>query len=311
MTTNGKAAARWRFVRGSVSTGFRAPTPGQQNGFNISTRFDPEIGALVNNGTIPSISAVAMLRGGAPLEPETSVNYTLGTVVGGGEWTVTADYFRIDVSDRIGITSNFTLGDHEIAGLLAEGVTAARDLRRFRFFTNAFSTTSRGVDVVGTYTPVALRGRTSVTAVLNYTTTEITDNEKGLLDDRRLAEYAYALPRIRWNLGLSQAVGPVHVIGRVSYFGGWYDYDSGFGRAFAPAAGIDEGFFEGRPTVDIEASVEVLQNTRVAVGAQNILDTYPQESARAMSVGERYSEYTPWGFNGAYYYLRLSHGWGR
>ena len=98
-TVNGKAAGRWRFVRGSVSTGFRAPTPGQQNGFNISTRFDPGLDALVNNGTIPSISAVAMLRGGVPLRPETSVNYTLGMVADGGQWTLSADYFRIDVSD--------------------------------------------------------------------------------------------------------------------------------------------------------------------------------------------------------------------
>ena len=121
-----------RHDAGSVSTGFRAPTPGQQNGFNISTRFDPELGALVNNGTIPSISAVAMLRGGAPLEPETSVNYTLGAVVGGGEWTVTADYFRIDVSDRIGITSNFTLDDHEIAAQSSATARSATPTRSSR-----------------------------------------------------------------------------------------------------------------------------------------------------------------------------------
>ena len=309
-TVNAKVAARWRFVRGSVSTGFRAPTPGQQNGFNISTRFDPELDALINNGTIPSISPVAMLRGGTPLEPETSVNYTAGMVADTGEWTLSADYFRIDVSDRIGITSNFTLGDNEIAGLLAEGIAAARDLRRFRFFTNAFSTSSQGMDLVTTYTPVALRGRTSVSAVLNYTDTEVTDNEKLLLNERRLAEYAYALPRIRWNVGLTQTIGRVQTIGRLSYFGGWYDYDSGFGTVFMPAGGIENGFFDGRPILDLEASVDLTAGTSVAVGAQNALDTYPGESARAMSVGERYSEYTPWGFNGAYYYVRLGYRWG-
>ena len=165
--------------------------------------------------------------------------------------------------------------------------------------------------MVGTYTPVALRGRTSLTAVLNYTETEVTDNGMGLLDDRRLAEYAYALPRFRWNVGVTQTLGRVRVIGRVSYFGGWYDYDSGYGMVFTPAGGIDAGFFEGRPTVDLEAGFELFEGTRLAVGAQNLLDAYPQESARAMSVGERYSEYTPWGFNGAYYYVRLGHGWGR
>ncbi len=73
-------SARVGFVRAGVSTGFRAPTPGQQNGFNISTIFDPALGDLVNNGTIPSNSPVAALRGGVPLSPETSVNYTAGVV---------------------------------------------------------------------------------------------------------------------------------------------------------------------------------------------------------------------------------------
>ena len=63
-----------------MSSGFRAPTPGQQNGFNISTIFDPALGDLVNNGTIPSISPVAALRGGEPLAPEKSINYTAGVV---------------------------------------------------------------------------------------------------------------------------------------------------------------------------------------------------------------------------------------
>ena len=62
-----------------------------------------------------------------------------------GRSTFTADYFRIHVSDRIGITSNFTLEDAEIDALLAQGVDAARDLRRFRFFTTAFATRSQGI----------------------------------------------------------------------------------------------------------------------------------------------------------------------
>ena len=206
-TMNSKLSGRVGFVRASVSSGFRAPTPGQQNGFNISTIFDPALGDLVNNGTIPSISPVAALRGGVPLAPETSINYTAGVVVDTGPFTFTADYFRITVSDRIGITSNFTLTTEEIDTLLAEGVTAARDLRRFRFFTNAFATASQGIDLVSTFTPVAWRGNTSISVVFNYTDTAVTDNDKGLLNDRRLAEFAYALPRTRWNIGLTQQVG--------------------------------------------------------------------------------------------------------
>ena len=309
-TTNGKVSARVGFVRASVSSGFRAPTPGQQNGFNIATIFDPALGDLVNNGTIPSISPVAALRGGVPLQPEKSLNYTAGVAFDTGPFNLTADYFRIDVSDRIGITSNFTLTDAEIDGLLAEGIDSARDLRTFRFFTNAFSTASQGIDLVTTFTPLALRGNTTISAVFNYTDTEVTDNEMGLLGDRRLAEFAYALPRTRWNVGVNQRFGRMTLLGRVNYFGGWYDYDSGFAQAFLPSAGIEQGFFDGRPVVDLELSIALGGGTTLAVGGQNAFNTYPQVTARAMSVGEKYSEYTPWGFNGAYYYVRIGYGWG-
>ena len=309
-TVNGKLSARVGFLRASLSSGFRAPTPGQQNGFNISTIFDPAIGDLVNNGVIPSISPVAALRGGRPLEPEKSVNYTAGMVFDTGPFNFTADYFRIDVSDRIGITSNFSLMNAEVDSLLAQGVDSARDLRNFRFFTNAFSTRSSGLDLVSTFTPIALRGNTTISAVFNYTNTDVTGNEQGLLNNRRLAEYAYSLPKFRWNIALTQHIGRVSVLGRVNYHGGWYDYDSGFAQTYLPSGGIDQGFFSGRPIVDLEANIPLGSATTLAVGGQNVFGTYPAESARAMSVGEKYSEYTPWGFNGGYYYVRLSYKWG-
>ena len=309
-TTNGKVSGRVGFVRASVSSGFRAPTPGQQNGFNIATIFDPALGDLVNNGTIPSNSPVAALRGGVPLRPETSINYTAGVVFDTGLFNFTADYFRIDVSDRIGITSNFTLENDEIDALLAQGVDAARDLKRFRFFTNAFATRSQGIDLVSTFTPIALRGNTVISAVFNYTDTKVTNNDQGLLNDRRLTEFAYALPRTRWNIGLTQRMGRMSFLGRVNYYGGWYDYDSGFARLYTPSGGIDNGFFGGKPVVDLELTIDAGASATVTVGAQNAFNTYPHESARAMSVGEKYSEYTPWGFNGAYYYVRLRYGWG-
>ena len=202
-TTNGKLSGRFRFVRGSVSTGFRAPPPGQQNGLQIQSWFDPTVGDLVNNAVIPSISPVALLRGGAPLEPETSVNYTAGVVFGGGPFTLTADYFRIDVSDRIGITSNFTLTPAETAAVVAGGFEAAESVRNYRFFTNAFGTTSQGVDVVSTWTPLALRGEHRHQRCLQSHRHRGDGQRQELLDGRRLAEYAYALPRTSWNVGVT------------------------------------------------------------------------------------------------------------
>ena len=49
-------------LRAAVSSGFRAPTPGQQNAFNVTTAFID--GQLTNNGVVPSTSAVAVARGG-------------------------------------------------------------------------------------------------------------------------------------------------------------------------------------------------------------------------------------------------------
>ena len=111
------------------------------------------------------------------------------------------------MADRIGITSNFLLTDAEIASLVAGGFDAAESVRNFRFFTNAFATMSQGIDVVSTWTPLALRGNTVVSAVFNYTDTRVTDNRRGLLDGRRLAEYAYSLPRTRGNVGVTQRMG--------------------------------------------------------------------------------------------------------
>ena len=310
-TTNGKVSGRVGFVRGSVSTGFRAPTPGQQHGLHIQSWFDPTVGDLVNNAVIPSISPVALLRGGAPLEPETSINYTAGLVFGTGPFTLTADYFRIDVSDRLGITSNFTLTPAEIAEVVAGGFEAAQSVRNYRFFTNAFGTTSQGVDVVSTWTPLALRGDTVISAVFNHTDTEVTDNVKGLLDGRRRAEYAYALPRTRWNVGVTQRLGRASLLGRLSYYSGWYDYDSGRGTVFDPSGGLEQGFFDGRPIVDLELSVPLGQGATLAVGGQNVFDTYSQVSVIANAVGEQYSEYMPWGYSGAYYYVRIGYDWGR
>ena len=134
-TLNGKLAGRYEFtddlaVRGSVSTGFRAPTPGQQNAFNVSTEYDLQLMDLVNNGTIPSTSRVAQLRGGTPLEPERSINYGLGMVIDTGPFKFTTDYFRIDLSDRLALTQLFTLDPEGVDSLIAEGITSNSHVSR-------------------------------------------------------------------------------------------------------------------------------------------------------------------------------------
>ena len=302
-TVNGKLSGRYRFLdalslRASMSSGFRAPTPGQQNGFNLSTVFDPAVGDLVERGTIPSIFPMAQLRGGRPLEPEQSVNYALGVVLEDGPLTFTADYFRIDLSDRIAVTQDFTLTPAEVDQLLDAGVENARGLASFRFFTNEISTSTQGIDLVFSYAPPGLNGDTVFSAVFNHTTTEVTRYNPELLNaSRRVRELQEALPKNRWNSSVNQQIGPLDVLGRVNYYGAWFDWDSA------------QTLFSGKPVFDIEVAVPFAERTILAFGAQNAFNTFPDVSPNATSVGERYSEYTPWGFNGAYYYVRLSYTW--
>ena len=217
------------------------------------------------------------------------------------------------MSDRIGITSNFTLTPAEVAEMVAGGFETAETVTNYRFFTNAFGTTSQGIDIVSTWTPLALRGNTVISAVFNHTDTEVTDNALGLLDGRRLAEYAYALPRTRWNVGVTQRLGRgERLLGRLSYYSGWYDYDSGVtGTVFDSLGRPRPGLLRraGR-VVDVELSVALGRGTTLSIGGQNVFDTYAQESVIANLVGERYSEYMPWGYSGAYHYVRLGYGWG-
>ena len=184
-TTNGKLSARYALtdavaIRGGVSTGFRAPTPGQQNTLNVQTTIDPTALQLVDSANVPSTFLAAQLKGGQPLEPETSANTTAGLVVDTGPFTLTADYFRVDVENRLALSQTITLNDDERELLLSEGITSARTLQFFRLFVNDFSSRNQGVDLVSTYAPPALGGGTVFSFTFNYTHTELT-KESALL----------------------------------------------------------------------------------------------------------------------------------
>ena len=302
LTTNGKVSGRYQIaaalaLRGSVSTGFRAPTPGQANVFNTSVEFDQETNDSVFNVTLPPVRTVAGLYGGTALQPERSVNVTAGAVVESGPFTLTADYFHIDLRDRIGLSQNFRFTPREVAILVSEGVESARDLRHFRFFTNAFDTRTQGVDVVGTWTPPALDGRTSLSVIVNRTVSRVTDFDPGTLDDIRIRELQEAVPRTRWNAAVTHDFGPVRLLGRLNFYGGWWDTED-FLR------------YAGKHLLDVEASVPLRAGTTLAFGGQNVLDTYPDEHPLARQrLGNRYSQFTPFGFNGGFYYVRVAHAW--
>ena len=285
-------------VRGSYSTGFRAPTPGQQNAFNITTEFNFEKNDLVNNGTVPSTSrAVGLvlgLDGGGPsLDAEKSVNLSAGLVVDLGIASATIDYFNIKVSDRLTVSQDFALTEEQRAQLIAEGLTSAAGLQEFRFFTNDFDSATNGIDLVVS-APV---GSGTLNLAYNYTSSEVTDHNPDVLDALRLKELEENLPKQRGNLTLTQAVTDRwDALGRASYFGSWYDSE-------------DDETYNGKVLFDLETSVSFGDDSSaIAVGAQNILNTYPDENPNAAStIGNKYSQFSPFGFGGAFWYVKYSY----
>ena len=66
----------------------------------------------------------------------------------------------------------------------------------------------------------------------------------------------------------------------------------------------------GKTLLDLELAYTFERGITFAIGGHNVFNTYPDENPIALYVGERYSEYSPFGFNGAYYYARLSYSFG-
>ena len=302
-------------IRGSYSTGFRAPTPGQQNAFNVTTEFG-EGSKLINKGTIPSTHGAAKLVGGKVLEPEKSKNLTVGTVLSHSFVSITIDYFNITVEDRLAPSKDFQRGtdimDADIDKLVAEGITSAKNLQEFRFFTNEFETQTQGIDLVVTV-PVV---KGALSFAYNLTSTEVTDYNPDILDDDRINKLQEALPRHRGNVTLTQALTDnLGVLGRVNYYGSWYE--SGFGEqiTYGPAV-----------LVDLEASISFVENLGITIGVNNVLNVEPDNAtdinadnvlgvkevedataAVGAAVGRPFGEYSPYGFGGAFWYAKVGY----
>ena len=281
-------------LRGSYSTGFRAPTPGQQNAFNITTEFDLALNDLVNNGTVPSNSRAAELKGGKPLDAEKSVNISAGLVFNLGTVSATIDYFDIRVRDRLTVSQNFELTDEERAQLISEGITSAAGLQGFQFFTNDFDSANRGIDVVVS----APAGTGTLSLAYNYTASEVTDHNPEILDAVQIKALEEGLPRQRGNLTLTQTLADNwNALGRASYYGSFFDFRDG-------------ETYDGKVLLDLESTVTFNDDrSRITIGGQNILNTYPDENPHAAGgpsggPGNKYSQYSPFGFSGAFWYVK-------
>jgi iron complex outermembrane recepter protein len=283
-------------LRATYATGFRAPTIGQQNFSTITTTFGPD-GTLVSSGTVPPTSGPALLRGGGPLQPETSDSFTLGIAYEPEAFSITLDYFKIDMEDRITQSAAQSLTPAEAAQLEAEGFSAA-GLTSFRFFTNDFETTTEGIDVVVSL-PLELTsgGASTLNFAGNWTDNEVTANTSGLLGPTEIQQIEDGIPKTRANATLSHAEDKWRGYVRLNYYGA---YEEAHLNSLARL--IDAGAVF---TIDVEAGFVVGDNIELIIGAQNLLDEFPESNPFAGATGARYSITSPMGFNGGFYYGKV------
>ena len=235
-----------------------------------------------------------MLRGGEPLDPEESQNFSVGAILEAGDFSLTLDFYQIEVDDRIAVSQDFNLTPAEVAALVASGVTSAANLTSFRFFTNDFDTETKGVDLVATYEMDLFGGQSALSLAFNNNKTEVTRFDPVTLSTNRIRQLEEGVPETRWSLTGTHGTGPWRALARVSQYDDWYDNEAGI-------------LFDGGDFIfDVELAYTMRDAMTFVIGAQNVFDDYPQENPDARATtGNLYSQYAPMGFNGGFWYGRF------
>ncbi len=306
-TTKGKIAFRWQALeniafRGAFSTGFKAPTLGQSNVRNVTTAFGTG-GELIDRATLPPTDPVSQLKGGEQLTPEESESITFGVVADFDNGLfITADYYNIELTDRISTASGIELTDEDIAALLAQGVNDASSFQEISFFTNDFDTTTEGVDVVANYSMEMMGGETKFSLAYNWTSTEV-DRASENISPERIRMLEDNLPAVRYSATANHTNGDWRFLARMNYYG------SIFEDHLDSALPIDKVGSE--ITFDFEVAYNFTEEFTVTVGAKNAFDEYPDENntdaggiTYAQIAGSAYPTTSPIGINGGFYYLR-------
>ncbi len=279
-TTNGKLAARFAFndavsVRGAISTGFRAPTPGQQYLQNVSQNPNlvPTIPRSVDvRAQLPSNSAAAALFGGVALRPEESTNFSLGVVLQPLDGlSITLDAYQIDIDDRIGLSTDFELTDAQRAQLAAIDVPLASELTHVRFYTNSFDTRTKGLDLVAAWRGSAGPGRVGVTLAGNYNETGFRRFDPALFNEPTRVGFLETIPNFTSHLSADYELGKWRLTGRARHFGSW-TYVANTNAASPVYEDIGaETFF------DLVGNYQFSDSVNVSVGVENVFDNFIQE----------------------------------
>jgi len=288
-TTNGKLAARWEIadgfaLRGAVSTGFRAPSLAQAFFSGSSNSFGPG-GALISTLNLPASDPLAQANGAVDLEPEESDSRSIGVTWSNDAFNLSVDYYEVDIDDRIVLG-----GTLPVVGVPGVG--------GIRFFSNAIDTETTGFDVVASYS----LEQWNFSAAYNDSETDVVNSPAGFsIEEVNTLETA--APENKVILSTTWANDRVSVLLRgVRYGETQRIFD--FGGGFEPTQTYSEEW-----SIDTDVQFNITDAWSVAVGANNLLDEYPDESIFDISFFGNLpydGGVSPLGVNGRYVYVRSS-----
>lgn len=321
-----KATGRYDFgdtfaLRGTVSTGFRAPTLAES--YYSATNVSPTA-AFVQ---LPANSAAAKLVGFQNLKPEKSTNYSVGLVFRPtSTLTATIDLYQVDIKDRIlGTGSLFGSGGAVnfpivTAAIIANGNVLDPTVSQtgINIFTNGADTSTQGIDVTLSYPMHVGAGKIDWTLSANYNKTKLTRigvapatlNGIPLFDLGAQANLTTASPRVKAVLGAFYTQGPLSATLRGTLYGVTSTRSTPDGGTFYQQRIGTTGI------VDLELDYEVSEGLTVTAGANNLFNTRPPRISlvpgttnftlvNGGNVLDSPLTFSPYGINGGYYYGRI------
>lgn len=290
--------------RASTSTGFRAPTVGQANVVNTQTSIVN--GDLIQSFLAPPTNPLSAFYGGKELTPEESVSYAFGAVYQSGDFFMTADFYNIEVTDRLAQSSQIDVLASDYTALEALGVQNPELISAVTYFANDFDTTTQGLDVVANYAADLLDGDTTFSLAYNWNETTVDKFNPLTTSDGKIRRLEEGIPKHRATFTIAQSWENVSMFVRANYFGEYYathadDTSPGWSETADAAV-----------TLDVEVSYFINDDFTVSVGANNLLDQEAQKLQTGPDgaysvVGGKYYESGPFDYNGGFYYLKATY----
>jgi iron complex outermembrane receptor protein len=273
-TANGKLSARYRLtdsmnLRSTYSTGFRAPSPGQANISNISTGVVDSI--PVTQGQIPPTNPISQRFGGKALGPEDATNFSIGWTAEIGGLDLSVDYYKIDIDNRILNSATFDITEAIAQELEASGISGARSIVSFNYYTNDMSTTNEGIEIVGSWSmDWEAMGTTDFSASYAWTKQELNSFTPGLLTRANVADLEDGIPADRINFRANHNLADWRFTLQANYYGEYLSVPSNAN----PARDYDVG---AKTIFGAEIAYNYGERYTFILGADNVFNTTPEQ----------------------------------